>query len=591
MSITASYFLRQAVDELEHNIAESSPENRITLLNEAVRLKGKSEQLRETTLLIRSVLAWSQLLETLDNDGSAIEVVEDMRRDAELAAAIDLQIKLLSRLAHLYGRQQAWGKLEDVCRAGIGLVEQVRYRATAVYLQSSFLRAKIGLYRWGVRACYELGDYKQMLAWAELSKSRGTQHRPTTTSNNEAIRQQFSQLSQAIDAARAAGETADTIAELEEERRLTWDLLNMQQQSHSADFRLDKVQAMLAADEAVIYYYWLDADLLIVTLERSDIEVQLRSVTAKQRTQLQRFVDNILKMTGPQGRRKLAQIGKLFSTWLWPRVDWLTDKKRLILSPHQQLHGLPLHVLEQNGRYLIQQYAISYVPNLTLLLQRRKPRRRKRVLALGIGEFALDVPMTPLKSAEAHTERVARLYETAVIDTDLLLGKDVNETTLNGWAESQQLHDYSCLHLTTHGLNVADDTPMESFLCLQNSRLDGLEIANWRLDCDLVVLSACCSGQRPFRGRGMDTIPGDELFGLQAAFRSTGAKQMVSALWPVDGNVAPAIMEQFHRHLIESYAPEVALQKAIIHFLGTETDIGKQNVYYWAPFFLMKFCR
>ena len=51
---------------------------------------------------------------------------------------------------------------------------------------------------------------------------------------------------------------------------------------------------------------------------------------------------------------------------------------------------------------------------------------------------------------------------------------------------------YRCLHFALHGHSIDSDTPMEAHLLLREKKLDGLDISNWRLDADLVVLSACC---------------------------------------------------------------------------------------------------
>jgi CHAT domain-containing protein len=85
------------------------------------------------------------------------------------------------------------------------------------------------------------------------------------------------------------------------------------------------------------------------------------------------------------------------------------------------------------------------------------------------------------------------------------------------------LAEYSCLHFSTHGDNIIVDRPMESRFYLQDSLLDGLELANLRLGADTVVLSACCSGHRSIAGRGLNELQGDDLFGLQAAFFRAGA--------------------------------------------------------------------
>src|SRR6266699_5864632 len=110
-----------------------------------------------------------------------------------------------------------------------------------------------------------------------------------------------------------------------------------------------------------------------------------------------------------------------------------------------------------------------------------------------------------------------------------------------------------------------------------------MEIANWQLRANLVVLSACSSGQRPISGRWMEELPGDELFGLQSAFFIAGAKRILSCLWPVDDEVAPQVTRDFYQQLVSGELPEFALQNSIKRFLET-ADLT--DVYYWAPFFL-----
>jgi CHAT domain-containing protein len=128
---------------------------------------------------------------------------------------------------------------------------------------------------------------------------------------------------------------------------------------------------------------------------------------------------------------------------------------------------------------------------------------------------------------------------------------------------------------------------MESRLFLRDTVLDGLEIANWRLDAQLVVLSACCSGQRAIEGRGLkEELPGDDMFGLQAAFFAAGAKQVLGSLWPVDSAAAREIMVAFHRHLAAREAPDLALQAAIVGYLSSARPARLRKLYYWAPFFL-----
>src|SRR5262249_27351206 len=119
--------------------------------------------------------------------------------------------------------------------------------------------------------------------------------------------------------------------------------------------------------------------------------------------------------------------------------------------------------------------------------------------------------------------------------------------------------------------------------------VDGLEIASWRLNAELVVLSACCAGQRAITQRGaatdtLEELPGDDVFGLQAAFFMAGAKRLVSNLWPAEGGPADKITTAIHRYALEGNPIEVALQKALKDCLNRVLD---RQLYRWALFFLV----
>jgi CHAT domain-containing protein len=94
-------------------------------------------------------------------------------------------------------------------------------------------------------------------------------------------------------------------------------------------------------------------------------------------------------------------------------------------------------------------------------------------------------------------------------------------------------------------------------------------------------LSACSSGQRAIKGRGTAEVPGDDLFGLQAAFFAAGAKRVIGSLWPVDSAATRPMMASLHRHLANGHIPEIALRSAILESI--ESDPAP---FYWAPFFV-----
>jgi CHAT domain-containing protein len=190
----------------------------------------------------------------------------------------------------------------------------------------------------------------------------------------------------------------------------------------------------------------------------------------------------------------------------------------------------------------------------------------------------------PLPSAEREASNIANLYRAAAIPADTLLGDQIDKDGLRRRCTDLDTAP-TVLHLAVHGANVMSDTPLESWLLLPHSRLDGIDLARWRLDGCTVVLSACSAGQRAVGGRRMQELPGDDVFGLQTAFFDAGAQQIVGALWPVDGNAAGPLLRTFHEQMRYGAPADIALQRAVVTFLDTP-DLYFNRPRYWAPFYL-----
>lgn len=104
------------------------------------------------------------------------------------------------------------------------------------------------------------------------------------------------------------------------------------------------------------------------------------------------------------------------------------------------------------------------------------------------------------------------------------------------WVPNASLNQYRIVHFATHGW-INDEKPALSTLVLSQFKSQGQptnddgwlnleEIFNLKLSADLVVLSACQTGQgREVRGEG--------IMGLTRGFMYAGAKRLVVSLWNV----------------------------------------------------------
>lgn len=98
-----------------------------------------------------------------------------------------------------------------------------------------------------------------------------------------------------------------------------------------------------------------------------------------------------------------------------------------------------------------------------------------------------------------------------------------------------------------------------------------------------MVLSACNSGQRAVRGRGLAELPGDDVFGLHSAPFSAGAHNILGALWPLKDEPACDLAVRFHQHHAAGKPPDKALQAAVNDYLEHSP---RRETYYWAAMFL-----
>jgi CHAT domain-containing protein len=325
--------------------------------------------------------------------------------------------------------------------------------------------------------------------------------------------------------------------------------------------------------------------LLIAIIDQERVIPVLRSLAPEQQTELKKLANFVLEITVKSPVSYLDSVHD-FSALLLPEeaTSLLEGKKRLLISPHRQLHAIPFHALQWNDGFLIQNFAVTYIPNLSSLMDTYVPSKAQYVLAVGVSEY--QVPgylLGVLEAAEPEVDDLKNLYGANSIPVMPLKGSEVQGNLFRQLDQAGKLEKFTCLHFATHGANIESDTPMESYLFLRDEKLDGMEIANWQLRADMVVLSACSSGQRSISGRWMEELPGDELFGLQSAFFMAGAKRMLSCLWPVEDEIAPQVIRDFYRQFVAGELPEFALQNSIKRFLET-TDFTE--IYYWAPFFL-----
>jgi hypothetical protein len=147
------------------------------------------------------------------------------------------------------------------------------------------------------------------------------------------------------------------------------------------------------------------------------------------------------------------------------------------------------------------------------------PPRAARVLA--------DAdPAHPLPASRVEAAAVARI---AGLDSRVFLGPDATRGAL------AEVEDGALVHLAVHTV-IADSG---AALALAGGSLSALEIATWKRDLPLVVLSTCESARAATDDLELDGA-------LAYAFLTAGARRVVATLRPVPDDAARAFATRFY---------------------------------------------
>jgi CHAT domain-containing protein/Tfp pilus assembly protein PilF len=330
---------------------------------------------------------------------------------------------------------------------------------------------------------------------------------------------------------------------------------------------------------------------------RADVEAAAKDLAS----QLQDFSLN---------RGPFREYASALSTLLLRPVAAELAGKRLIIVADGELARVPFSVLPHpaTGQPMILSNEILIEPSASTVAALRDAATRRARPAKEIAIIADPVfsPEDP-RLHSANTSMKPRVLDAAVRNVTrgsklarlehsaeeahaivsltrggslALLGfQATKEAVLSG-----KLADYRIVHFATHGL-IDPDHPQLSGLALSlydegSKPIDGFldlnSIFAMKLNADLVVLSACESGEGQLVG-------GEGLMGLTRGFFHAGAPTLTVSLWSVDDEATSELMRHFYEAVLgpARLKPAAALRATQQAMLSNSRW---QDPYYWAAF-------
>lgn len=258
----------------------------------------------------------------------------------------------------------------------------------------------------------------------------------------------------------------------------------------------------------------------------------------------------------------------LFNTLIPEAVYKKIRDKRLIIIPDYTLQRIPFETLvvdKSDTKYLMEDVEISYVYSMSLLDHNVGDVRNHTKQLLSFAPVNFDqLELVALRNSESEISGIAPFFEGDIFLND----KASKANFLKG------VDDPKIIHLATHADIGDGENPWIAF---SDEKMYLKEIYATKNQSEMVVLSACntLSG---------DLKRGEGVMSLARGFFYSGAKSVVSSLWPLTDESGSDIMISFYQNLNRGHSKSKALRQAKLDYMNSNIVEELKHPFYWAGF-------
>ncbi len=269
-------------------------------------------------------------------------------------------------------------------------------------------------------------------------------------------------------------------------------------------------------------------------------------------------------------------LGTELYRWLVaPAQDLIHKGSRVVVVPDGSLYGLNFETLLVSSprlHYWIDDVVIVVANSLTSPGGNSVRKKRPQQLLLMGDPVSPEKDFPDLPQAASEMRGIENHFQP---EQQTIYSR--GEATAQAYLDSRP-DRFTLIHFVAHG-TASFRSPLDSAVILtrlgDSYKLYARDIIKQPIDADLVTISAC-------NGEGVRTYFAEGLVGLAWAFLRAGSHSVIAALWEVNDNSTPMLMDQLYAEISQGVSPDVALRDAKLALLNSRTIYRRP--FYWAPF-------
>lgn len=323
---------------------------------------------------------------------------------------------------------------------------------------------------------------------------------------------------------------------------------------------------------AILLSYWLaPKESYVWTITPTSIEVIPLSPATTIEQAVDRYSTELQSLRDSQQTR--SDGAALYKMLVQPVVTRVPRGARVMVIPDGRLHAFNMETLvDQSSHYWIESVTVETADSIELLHRTTTDARSSSMLLVG------DPPspspdFSRLAKAAEEIELVQHHFAPACT---VLKGREATPSAY----QHANAGSYDFIHFVAHGI-ATRQRPLDSAVVLAREgdsyKLYAREIIKHPLRARLVTISSC-------HGAGTRAYTGEGLVGLAWAFLHAGAHQVIAALWEVNDNATPKLMDGLYTGIRAGRDPATALRDAKLKLIHGGTVYSQPK--YWAPFVL-----